>query len=118
LVAASPEQFLCVRADGTLSTSPIKGTRPRGHDGPSDAHSAAELARDPKERAENLMIVDLMRNDLSRVCLPGSVGVTRLFDVEKHAHVHQLVSEVTGIVRPGCGTPEIIDAVFAAGSMT
>lgn len=118
LVASSPEQFLQVTASGNISTSPIKGTRPRGTDAETDSVLATELTTDAKERAENLMIVDLMRNDLSRVCERGSVEVVRLFDLESHAHVHQLVSQVTGRIARGRSTADVVDCTFPAGSMT
>lgn len=117
LVSASPERFLSVRG-ATVSTHPIKGTRRRGGSPSSDRALAAALAADPKERAENLMIVDLMRNDLSRVCEPGSVRVDRFLDVETHAHVHQLVSTVSGTLAGGQGIWDAIVAAFPGGSMT
>ncbi|MBL3686885.1 anthranilate synthase component I family protein [Leucobacter zeae] len=117
LVSASPERFLSVAA-GRVSTHPIKGTRPRGATPREDAALAAELAADPKERAENLMIVDLMRNDLSRVCVPGSVAVDGFLRVETHPHVHQLVSTVTGRLRKGADAIDAIHACFPGGSMT
>src|SRR5690606_6962590 len=95
LLSASPETFLRA-AGGRVRTRPIKGTRPRGADTASDAALAAELLASPKERAENVMIVDLMRNDLSRVCEPGSVLVEGLWEVESYPAVHQLVSTVSG----------------------
>ncbi|UOR03254.1 anthranilate synthase component I family protein [Leucobacter allii] len=117
LVSASPERFLGVRA-GTVETHPIKGTRPRGTTAERDAALAEELAADPKERAENLMIVDLMRNDLSRVCAPGSVRVDGFLRVEHHTHVHQLVSTVIGALAPGNDALDAIAACFPGGSMT
>ena len=92
LVGATPETFLRVGADGRCETRPIKGTRPRDDDPALDAALAADLATHPKDRAENVMIVDLSRNDLSRVCLPGTVRVPSLCAVESHPTVHQLVS--------------------------
>lgn len=117
LVSASPERFLEVR-DGTVHTHPIKGTRPRATDAERDAALAEELRTDAKERAENVMIVDLMRNDLSRVCEPSSVGVDRLLEVETYPHVHQLVSEVSGTLLPGTTIGALLAAAFPAGSMT
>lgn len=117
LVSGSMELFLRRRGK-TLTTRPIKGTRGRGHSREEDTIKKAELLRSDKERAENLMIVDLMRNDLSRVCRKGSVRVNRLFDVETYATLHQLVSEVEGQVREGQGVPEIIGSVFPPGSVT
>lgn len=117
LVSASPEQFLSVR-DGDVATHPIKGTRRRGLDPVSDQANADELAADPKELAENLMIVDLMRNDLSRVCTPGTVRVEGFRRVEQHPHVHQLVSTVSGRLMPGLDALDAVRACFPGGSMT
>ncbi|WP_285137251.1 anthranilate synthase component I family protein [Microbacterium sp. lyk4-40-TSB-66] len=117
LVSASPERFLEVRG-GTVHTHPIKGTRPRSDDPARDEALAEDLRTDAKERAENVMIVDLMRNDLSRVCEPSTVGVERLLEVETYPHVHQLVSEVSGRLLPGTTVGDLLDATFPAGSMT
>lgn len=117
LVSASPERFLSVRGR-RVATHPIKGTRRRGGSDRADRELAAQLAADPKERAENLMIVDLMRNDLSRVCEPGSVRVDRFLEVEAHPHVLQLVSSVSGALVPGSGVWDAIAAAFPGGSMT
>ena len=117
LVSASPERFL-EAADGTVRTRPIKGTRPRGRDDVDDARLADELRESAKERAENVMIVDLMRNDLSRVCTPGSVIVDALLEVESYPAVHQLVSTVRGRLRPQATVGDLLDAAFPAGSMT
>ena len=121
LLSASPEQFLDVaRGDtgATVRTRPIKGTRPRGSDPAGDAALAAELRASEKERAENVMIVDLMRNDLSRVCDPGTVGVDALLEVESYPAVHQLVSTVSGALVVGTTVGGLLDATFPAGSMT
>jgi anthranilate synthase component 1 len=117
LVSASPERFLEV-SGGVARTRPIKGTRPRGADAESDAALAAELRASEKERAENIMIVDLMRNDLSRVCEPGSVGVDGLLEVESYPAVHQLVSTVSGRLAEDVTVGDLLDATFPAGSMT
>ena len=117
LVSASPERFLEVRG-GRVHTHPIKGTRPRHPDPAHDRALADDLRTDAKERAENVMIVDLMRNDLSRVCEPSSVGVDRLLEVETYPTVHQLVSEVSGTLRPGTTIGDLVSAAFPAGSMT
>jgi para-aminobenzoate synthetase component 1 len=117
LLSASPEQFLSV-ADGIVRTRPIKGTRPRSADPMRDAALAAELRASEKEQAENVMIVDLMRNDLQRVCVPGSVAAERLLEVESYSAVHQLVSTVAGRLHPGVSVGDLWDAAFPAGSMT
>ncbi|BDV30728.1 aminodeoxychorismate synthase component I [Microbacterium terricola] len=117
LISASPERFLQVES-GIVRTSPIKGTRPRGVDSADDAAQVEDLVGSVKERAENVMIVDLMRNDLSRVCEPGSVGVDALLAVETYPAVHQLVSTVSGRLRPDTTVGDLIDATFPAGSMT
>lgn len=117
LASASPERFLEVER-GIVRTRPIKGTRPRGADPATDAALAEELRTNEKERAENVMIVDLMRNDLSRVCEPGSVGVDGLLEVESYPAVHQLVSTVSGALTPGVTVGDLLDATFPAGSMT
>ena len=117
LASASPERFLEVER-GVVRTSPIKGTRPRGDDAAQDAALIRELRDSEKERAENIMIVDLMRNDLSRVCEPGSVRVDALLQVESYPAVHQLVSTVSGTLNEGTDVGGLLDATFPAGSMT
>ncbi len=117
LASASPERFLEV-SDGIVRTHPIKGTRPRGTDAASDAALAAELRASPKERAENVMIVDLMRNDLARVADTGTVVVEKLLEIESYPAVHQLVSTVAARLAPGTTVGELWDVAFPAGSMT
>jgi para-aminobenzoate synthetase component 1 len=119
IVSNSPELFLTFDpGDGRIETRPIKGTRPRGADPVADAALAAELAASAKDRAENLMIVDLMRNDLSRVARPGSVVVDRLFEIESLPTVHHLVSTVSGYAGPGVGAADLLEATFPPGSIT
>ncbi|MDR7234459.1 anthranilate synthase component I family protein [Agrococcus sp. BE272] len=115
LSSASPETFLRVE-HGVATTRPIKGTRRRGAD--DDAALATELFESEKERAENVMIVDLCRNDLQRVCVPGTVDVTSLLGVETYPTVHQLVSTVQGRLLPGLGPLDAVRSLFPAGSMT
>lgn len=117
VVTNSPERFLRL-ADGVAETRPIKGTRPRGAAPDEDARLAAELGASAKDRAENLMIVDLMRNDLSRVCEAGSVRVPELFKVETYANVHHLVSTVTGRMAQGRDALDLVAAAFPPGSIT
>lgn len=117
LLSGSMELFLR-RRGGKLTTRPIKGTRKRGISGQADIIKKAELVSSEKERAENLMIVDLMRNDLSRICKRGSVRVGSLFDVESYTTLHQMVSEVEGDVENGVGVRDIINNIFPPGSVT
>ncbi|HSC35879.1 MAG TPA: anthranilate synthase component I family protein [Thermodesulfobacteriota bacterium] len=117
LCSGSMELYLR-RRGGVLTTGPIKGTVERGLNPESDTIKKAKLVSSEKERAENLMIVDLMRNDLSRVSRAGSVRVTRLFDVETYATLHQLVSEVEGRLANGIGVSGIIKNTFPPGSVT
>lgn len=115
---SSPESFLRVGRDGTVRVKPIKGTRPRGEDAATDRWHRAQLAGSEKERAENLMIVDLLRNDLGRVCRTGSVRVPSLMAVESFQTVHQLVSTITGVLRPDRSVGDRLRAVFPGGSMS
>lgn len=118
LASVSPERFLALDADGNAESRPIKGTRRRGADGTEDARLAAELAASAKDRAENLMILDLMRNDLSRVCRVGSVAAPQRMALETFPAVHHLVSAVTGRLRPGLGAADLLQACFPPGSIT
>lgn len=118
VMSTSPERFLRVDADGTVTSSPIKGTRPTGDTEEEDLRIRAELQHSEKDRAENLMIVDLVRHDLGRVADPGSVHVPELFSVESYATVHQLVSTVTARLGDGAGGLDAVRAAFPPGSMT
>jgi para-aminobenzoate synthetase component 1 len=118
LISASPERFLRVDRDRRIITEPIKGTRPRGIDERQDDALARELLGDEKERAENLMIVDLLRNDLGRVAEPGSVVVEDLFAVERFAAVQHLVSRVAARLAAGRDVVDLLRAAFPGGSIT
>jgi para-aminobenzoate synthetase component 1 len=118
VASASPERFVQVGAGGWVTTAPIKGTRPRGHTPAEDAALLADLTTNPKDRAENVMIVDLLRNDLGRVCAFGSVTVPRVCDPESYRFVHHLVSEVRGRLRPDRSPLDLLRAALPGGSVT
>ncbi len=118
VVSASPERFLRLYPDGRIETRPIKGTRPRGATRAADAALADALLASAKDRAENLMIVDLLRNDLSRVARTGSVRVPQLCGLESFATVHHLVSSIEAELRDGLGPVDLLRASFPGGSIT
>lgn len=118
VVSASPERFLHVDAAGRVETRPIKGTAARHRDPVRDLAAAASLQADAKTVAENIVVVDLLRNDLHQVCVPGSVATPRLLEVETYPSVHQLVSTVEGQLRDGLGPLDAVRACFPGGSMT
>jgi para-aminobenzoate synthetase component 1 len=118
IVSASPEPFVRLRPDGLVTADPIKGTRPRGFDRASDRALARELLLSDKDRAENLMIVDVLRNDLGRACSPGSVGVPRLARLERTTAVQHLVSTVAGRLAPGGDAFDLLAATLPGGSVT
>ncbi|MCS7306580.1 MAG: anthranilate synthase component I family protein [Thermoguttaceae bacterium] len=117
IVSGSPERFLCVR-HRQVETRPIKGTRPRTGDPLQDQAAIRQLLTSEKDRAENVMIVDLLRNDLSRVCLPESIRVSQLCALETYARVFHLVSAVQGLLRPECSLVDLVRACFPGGSVT
>lgn len=118
ILCRSPELFFRVDANGLVATRPMKGTMPRGQTEAEDTANKAFLQDDAKNRAENLMIVDLLRNDLSRICVLGSVRVPELFRVETYETVHQMTSLVTGQSASGTTIPQIFTALFPCGSIT
>ncbi len=117
ILCASPERFISVN-NGRVETRPIKGTRPRDDDPQRDKQLADELRVHPKDRAENLMIVDLLRNDLGKHCAPGSVRVPKLFEVESYSNVHHLVSTVQGELAAGRDALDMLQGCFPGGSIT
>jgi para-aminobenzoate synthetase component 1 len=118
ILSASPERFLKLSHNRQIETRPIKGTRPRGRTEEEDRANIAELLASAKDRAENVMIVDLLRNDLGRVCEYGSVTVPAVCQLESHPTVHHLVSQVRGQLRPGLSAIDVLKAAFPGGSVT
>ena len=118
ILGNSPERFLALDPDGRVETRPIKGTRPRGHDAAADRAAAAELRASGKDRAEHVMIVDLERNDLGRVCRAGSVEVAAREQLVSLPTVHHLVSTIAGQLRPEVGLAGLLAATFPSGSVT
>lgn len=117
VVSSSPERLLQVR-DGIISTRPIAGTRPRSNNSETDEKLSAELIAHPKERAEHVMLIDLERNDLGRVCKPGSIDVDEMMVLESYAHVHHIVSNVQGQLRDDVSPGDAIRAIFPGGTIT
>ena len=117
VISSSPERLVEV-SDGRIRTRPIAGTRPRGRDAEDDARLSAELIAHPKERAEHVMLIDLERNDLGRVSRPGTVRVSEFMTLERYAHVHHIVSEITGILTPETTPGNVLKAVFPGGTIT
>ncbi|HEU0130637.1 MAG TPA: anthranilate synthase component I [Mycobacteriales bacterium] len=117
VIGSSPEALVTVD-EGRATVRPIAGTRPRGATPEADAALAGELLADPKERAEHVMLVDLGRNDLGRVCEPGSVEVVDFFTIEKYSHVMHIVSTVVGTVSPGLSATDVLTACFPAGTLS
>jgi para-aminobenzoate synthetase component 1 len=118
ILSSSPERFLNVDAQGHVETKPIKGTRPRFDNPVLDQKSKTELLASEKEKSENLMIVDLLRNDISKSCEPGSVKVEKLWDIETFKTVHHLVSTVVGKLKPGLTAIDLLELCFPGGSIT
>ena len=116
IISSSPERLLSIR-NGEISTRPIAGTRPRGSNAESDGNLSNELFQHPKERAEHIMLIDLERNDLGRVCVAGSVEVDEMMVLESYAHVHHIVSNVRGKLRDDVTPGEAIAAVFPGGTI-
>ena len=117
ILSFSPELFFSTSPDGSITTRPMKGTAPRT-EGIADGEAARALRHDEKNRAEHVMIVDLLRNDLGRICETGSIRVDDLFRVEPYPTVHQMVSTVSGKLRPGLTWQQIFTSIFPSGSIT
>ena len=118
ILSFSPELFFCTGSDGSIRTQPMKGTSPRAEDAGTDLQRAAALAADPKNRAEHIMIVDLLRNDLGRICEIGSVQTDNLFTVKTLPTVHQMISDIHGRLRPHTSWSDVFRALFPSGSIT
>ena len=118
ILSLSPELFFAIGADGRITARPMKGTAARGADDLSDVRARVALANSPKDRAENLMIVDLLRNDLGRLALIGSVSVPEIFSVETYPTIHTMVSTVTAQLKPATRAEKIVRALFPCGSVT
>lgn len=117
LISASPERLVSLR-NGVAETRPIAGTRPRGFTFPEDVNLGEELLAHPKERAEHIMLLDLERNDLGKVCQFGSVAVDELMVLERYSHVTHIVSNVRGVLQPNCGPMDLVRAMFPGGTIT
>jgi len=118
LLSLSPELFFEIDSERLISTQPMKGTAPRGETPAEDTRLRTSLQNDPKNRAENLMIVDLLRNDMSRICEPGSVRVPKLFEIKSYSTVHQMISRVESRLRDEIGICDIFTSLFPCGSVT
>jgi anthranilate synthase component 1 len=118
VVSSSPERLVSVARDRTISTRPIAGTHPRGQTRVEDDALCMRLATSPKERAEHVMLVDLERNDLGRVCTPGSVRVDALMEITHYEHVHHIESTISGVLKPDVSVLEVLRAVFPGGTIT
>ncbi len=117
IISSSPERLVSV-SNGLVETRPIAGTRPRGNERSDDDNLSRELLAHPKERAEHIMLIDLERNDLGRVCIPGSINVNELMVLESYAHVHHIVSNVRGRLRDNISPGQVIRATFPGGTIT
>lgn len=118
VISSSPERLLCVNGEGWVETRPIAGTRPRGSDQEADLANSCELMVHPKERAEHVMLIDLARNDLGRVCQAGSIEANEIMILESYSHVHHIVSNIRGRLRDGVSPGQVIRAVFPGGTIT
>ncbi len=117
VISSSPERLVSVH-QGVIETRPIAGTRPRSEDGCTDSRLADELMAHPKEKAEHIMLIDLERNDLGRICVPGSIRVNELMTLESYQHVHHIVSNIVGRLRDEVSPADVIRAVFPGGTIT